>query len=124
MSDTVKITVAGSYEFEGKRWYFAKDTTLSPNDYPHTFLSMVVQRGYAEYLTNEPITVEEKEEELEVETLEREVPKVEIEELENTYDITDSALALAEENNIDLSNVVGTGVGGRILKKDIELLLN
>lgn len=131
MSDTVKVTVAGSYEFEGMRWYFAKDTTLSPNDYPFEFLSMIVKRGYAKYLTNESTTVKTTEKVKEFETVpedeEEFVPSVQIEELvelEETYDITDSALALANENNVDLSSVVGTGVNGRILKKDIEALLD
>lgn len=36
---------------------------------------------------------------------------------------TDSARKLAEDNDIDLSEVVGTGAEGRILKKDVEALL-
>ncbi|KKM77123.1 hypothetical protein LCGC14_1373180 [marine sediment metagenome] len=38
-------------------------------------------------------------------------------------DITDGALAFANENDIDLSEVVGSGAGGRIIMKDVKAAL-
>ena len=38
-------------------------------------------------------------------------------------DATNSALKLAEENGIDLTGVAGSGEGGRILKHDVEELI-
>lgn len=35
-------------------------------------------------------------------------------------DITDGALAFADENGIDLATVVGTGANGRIIMKDVK----
>lgn len=39
-------------------------------------------------------------------------------------DATDSATALAAEHGIDLASVVGTGSGGRIIKRDVEALID
>ncbi len=45
-------------------------------------------------------------------------------ELENTEpEATDAAVKLAEEHGIDLSKVKGTGTGGRVIKSDVEGLL-
>jgi pyruvate/2-oxoglutarate dehydrogenase complex dihydrolipoamide acyltransferase (E2) component len=38
----------------------------------------------------------------------------------NEIDATDSAIELAREENVDLSEVKGTGVEGRIIKGDVE----
>lgn len=38
-------------------------------------------------------------------------------------DATDSAIALANEKGVDLAEVKGSGVGGRILKSDVETVL-
>jgi pyruvate/2-oxoglutarate dehydrogenase complex dihydrolipoamide acyltransferase (E2) component len=35
-------------------------------------------------------------------------------------DATDSAAQLAEENGVNLAEITGTGVGGRITKEDVE----
>lgn len=40
------------------------------------------------------------------------------------YDATEAAVELAEEHGIDLSEVEGTGVDGRITKPDVEALLD
>ena len=37
---------------------------------------------------------------------------------------TDSALALAAAHNLDLGSITGTGTGGRIIKRDVEALLD
>lgn len=39
------------------------------------------------------------------------------------FNATPDAVALAEEHNIDLAKVTGTGKDGRILKSDVEALL-
>lgn len=41
-----------------------------------------------------------------------------------TYDIAPQAEALAQANGVDLSKVTGTGANGRILKRDIEAVIN
>lgn len=38
-------------------------------------------------------------------------------------DATDAAIKLAEENDIDLAEVSGSGTDGRILKSDVEKLI-
>jgi len=38
-------------------------------------------------------------------------------------DATDTARALAEQHEVDLAEVVGSGKGGRILKKDVEAVV-
>ena len=38
-------------------------------------------------------------------------------------DATDAAIKLAKENGINLAGVTGSGAGGRILKSDIERLV-
>lgn len=43
--------------------------------------------------------------------------------VEPIIDATDSALELAAENDLDLSGVKGSGVDGRIIKKDVEAML-
>lgn len=43
---------------------------------------------------------------------------------EANIDITTEAAALAEDNEVDLSEVQGSGSGGRILKRDIEALID
>jgi pyruvate/2-oxoglutarate dehydrogenase complex dihydrolipoamide acyltransferase (E2) component len=125
-TDTVRITVSGTYSFEGQRWYFAKDTNLSPLNYPYSFLHELTQRGYAEYIVpsktevvetvveevNEPVTEET------VETLEDLIDDSAV-----VFNATDSAIILANSYSINLADVVGTGTGGRILKKDVEMYL-
>ena len=37
---------------------------------------------------------------------------------------TDSAIKLAEEHGIDIAEIQGSGVGGRVLKSDIEAVIN
>jgi len=49
--------------------------------------------------------------------------EAESEEVDPGMDITDGALALAEENGIDLDGIVGTGSGGRIIVKDVRALV-
>ena len=39
---------------------------------------------------------------------------------EQVIDATDTAVQLAEEAGVDLTDVTGTGVNGRIVKKDVE----
>lgn len=39
-------------------------------------------------------------------------------------DATDAAAELAKEHGIDLATVEGTGASGRILKSDVEALVN
>lgn len=41
----------------------------------------------------------------------------------STIEATESAQALAKENDIDLADVTGTGAGGRIIQKDVEALI-
>lgn len=39
-------------------------------------------------------------------------------------DITDAAAELAAEHSLDLSDTIGSGEGGRILKSDVERLID
>lgn len=39
-------------------------------------------------------------------------------------DITDAAAELAAEHDLDLTDVVGSGEGGRILKSDVDALID
>jgi len=45
------------------------------------------------------------------------------ENIEDKVNATDSAIALAKQHNIDLSEVEGSGSEGRILKSDVEVLI-
>ncbi len=66
--------------------------------------------------------------------VESQVPPEAVEDLElffvddvvisDEVDATDSAIALAQEYEIDLSDVNGSGSGGRILKSDVQDLLS
>lgn len=42
---------------------------------------------------------------------------------EKAFDATDSARKLAVEHNINLADITGTGVDGRITKGDVELAI-
>ncbi len=43
--------------------------------------------------------------------------------LDAGMDITDGALAFANENGVDLSAVAGSGAGGRIIMKDVKAFI-
>ena len=43
---------------------------------------------------------------------------------EVTYDITSKALALAEEHGVDVAQVKGTGVGDRVVVRDIQAVID
>ena len=40
-----------------------------------------------------------------------------------TVEATDAAAKLAKENGIDLATVTGTGAGGKVIKSDVEALI-
>lgn len=54
------------------------------------------------------------------------VPELEDDEelLVEWIDVTDAARKLADEFNVDLEDIDGTGDGGRILKRDVEAYLD
>jgi len=89
--------------------------------------------GDGSNITEEEVTVESEEEiveepvaeEVTVESEEEIVEEPVAEEISTDQKIKASPLAktLANDNNIDLSNVVGTGPGGRIVKSDVLLLI-
>ena len=89
--------------------------------------------GDGSNITEEEVTVESEEEiveepvaeEVTVESEEEIVKEPLAEEISTDQKIKASPLAktLANDNNIDLSNVVGTGPGGRIVKSDVLLLI-
>ena len=75
--------------------------------------------------SEEEIVDESEAEEVTVESEEEVVDEPVAEEISIDQKIKASPLAkiLANDNNIDLSNVVGTGPGGRIVKSDVLLLI-
>ena len=89
--------------------------------------------GDGSNITEEEVTVESEEEiveepvaeEVTVESEEEILKEPVAEEISTDQKIKASPLAktLANDNNIDLSNVVGTGPGGRIVKSDVLLLI-
>ena len=89
--------------------------------------------GDGSNITEEEVTVESEEEiveepvaeEVTVESEEEIVEEPVAEEISTDQKIKASPLAktLANDNNIDLNNVVGTGPGGRIVKSDVLLLI-
>lgn len=47
----------------------------------------------------------------------------EVEKAKEELDATDTAVELAEEHGVDLTKVEGTGADGRILKSDVEAVI-
>ena len=76
-----------------------------------------MQRTYTRPVALEPEVEVEAEPEVIAE------PEEDDDQEEAMIDATDGALALAEENDIDLEGVVGTGAGGRIVVDDVRSLL-
>lgn len=50
--------------------------------------------------------------------------KTKVETEAQTINATDSALELANEHGVDLTQVVGTGADGRVLKSDVQAAID
>jgi len=104
----VKILVDGPYaDFKAKPG-FQKAQTLSADDevdYPDWYAQSLVDSKLAEKVD---VSKPDPQEEVEAEEV----------------NATDSALAFASENDIDLKDVAGTGAGGRITLGDVKALVN
>ncbi len=101
---TIVITIAGRYG-RAKAKYYEEGESLS--DQPLEYQEACIQSGHA-VMVDDTIL------------LDKNLP-------ENsgvtTFDITDAAKSLADEREVDLTYITGSGSRGRILKSDVEKLL-
>lgn len=97
-----------------------RDQTLVVNEWPFLTDDIRVQQA----LTIDPAVAEDEvtpQQEEEVKALrEQELEKLETGAEEVEVEVTEAAMRLAVDNKVDLTQVEGTGVKGRIVESDVE----
>lgn len=102
----------GSVTKRNRVWKPGQVIDAPPGEFSHLSSShyMVIRQQLAERAQRRPVA------ERAVATPVVTRPQVEV-------DATDAARSLADEHDIDLSRVAGSGAGGRITKGDVEALI-